>query len=245
MRLVLLSLFSIGLAASAQGDDAIAARDARRLKQGTFFYHDLEHGKEVGKSSITIRKLPDSGNYRFSNDATFTAEFSGFHSQRWQAIATADFVPVSAALEFVGETQPSPIFELQYAGRRVHGFVVERKPSTPPARRLVDDTILQDTVDQRIDWAAAISGPLMAGGRLEFGVYDPNTGVSRVIERIGNRETIKTPAGAFSAIRIVYDVEKRGRVERYVVFTTREQPRVMIREDFPNGVVTELVAMSD
>ena len=245
MRLVLLSLFSIGLAASAQGDDAIAARDARRLKQGTFFYHDLEHGKEVGKSSITIRKLPDSGNYRFSNDATFTAEFSGFHSQRWQAIASADFAPLSAVLEFVGDSGPSPIFELHYAARRVSGYVMERKLAAPPAMRRIDAPILENTVDQRIDWAAAIAGDLTAGRQSEFSVYDPGTGVSRVAVRVAEPETLKTPAGVFSAIRIAYDVQKPGKAERYVVFTTRTTPRVMLREDFPNGVVTELIGMRD
>jgi hypothetical protein len=40
-------------------------------------------------------------------------------------------------------------------------------------------------------------------------------------------------------------VEKRGKFERYVVFTTRKEPRVMLREEFPNGVVTELVGMSN
>ena len=102
-----------------------------------------------------------------------------------------------------------------------------------------------NTVDQRIDWAAAISGPLATGRQSEFSVYDPGTGVSRVVERVGAPETIKTPAGLFAAIRIEYDVEKRGKRERYVVFATQTLPRVMIREDFPNGVVTELLRMSD
>jgi len=41
--------------------------DARRLRTGTFTYHDLDHGKEVGKGTIS--------------------------SQRWEAIATSRFDP--------------------------------------------------------------------------------------------------------------------------------------------------------
>jgi hypothetical protein len=246
-----LILLCLGLAASEQAvaaddfESSVDVRDARRLQQGTFFYRDLDSGKEVGTASITVRRIPDSGDYRFSNDAAVSADFSGFHSQRWQATASASFAPVSATLEFVGENQSSPVFELHYEGRHVRGFVVERKASVPPAKRSVDDPILENTVDQRIDWAAAISGSLKAGRESEFSVYDPGTGVSRVLARVGLPETIKTPAGVFPAIRISYEVEKRGKVERYVVFTTRRAPRVLIREDFPNGVVTELVRVAE
>jgi hypothetical protein len=238
------SIVSTQLVAADGPGDAIIARNAHRLKQGMFFYRDLDHGKEVGKSSISIKSLPGSGNYRFSNEATLAAGFSGFHSQRWQAIASADFAPVSAVLEFVGGSESSPIFDLHYAARRVSGYVIERKAAAP-VKRPVDDPILENTVDQRIDWAAAISSSLVPGRQSEFTVYDPATGVSRVVERVAEPETIKTPAGVFAAIRIEYEVEKRGRVERYVVFATRTLPRVMVREDFPNGVVTELTGMSD
>lgn len=245
-------LFGISLVAAARLPAADidetgslkVVRDAGRLKQGTFFYHDLDHGKEVGTSSIAIQRIPGSGNYVFANEATFAGDFSGFHSQRWRAIAGADFAPVSAVLEFVSESETSPIFELHYAAGRVSGFAVERKPPAPPARRLIDAAIRGNTVDQRIDWAAAIAGPLQAGRESEFSVYDPGTGVSRVIERVSGPEPIKTPAGTFSVIRITYEVEKLGKVERYIVFATREAPRIMIREDFPNGVVTELVRTS-
>lgn len=250
-RLFLATVICLGSIVSTQraaADDsgaAMPARNAQRLKAGTFFYHDLDHGKEVGKSTITIGNLPGSGNYRFSNEATFTGDFSGFHSQRWQAVATADFAPVSAVLEFVGDSGPAPIFELHYAARRVSGYVIERKVPAPPAKRRIDDPVLENTVDQRIDWAAAISSDLTAGRQSEFSVYDPGTGVSRVIARVAQPETLETPAGVFSAIRVAYDVQKLGKAERYVVFTTRTTPRVMLREDFPNGVVTELIGMRD
>jgi hypothetical protein len=218
--------------------------DAGHLKQGTFSYHDMDRGKQIGTSSISIRILAN-GNYEFSNNATFTEGFSGFHSQHWQAIAASNFEPISANLEFVDGSQSSPVFDLRYAAHRVSGFVVERKASVPSGKRPIDDRILENTVDQRIDWAAAISSSLSSGKQAEFSVYDPSTGVSRVIEHVGKSETIETPAGSFSAIRITYEVEMRGKVERYVVFTTRKTPRLLIREDFPNGVVTELVGMAE
>ena len=232
-------LFFLGLVASAR--IMADVRDAGRLQQGVFHYRDLDHGKEIGTSSITILRLRDSGDYRFSNVAALAAGFSGFHSQRWQATAHANFAPVSATLEFVSDEQSSPTFELHYEARRVNGFVIEQKASAPPARRLLDDPVLENTVDQRIDWAAVISGSLKPGRRSEFSVYDPGTGVSRVVEHVDGPEEIKTPAGLFSTLRITYEIEKRGKVEHYVVFTTRKAPRVMIREDFPNGVVTELI----
>jgi hypothetical protein len=143
---------------------AEAARDARHLKQGTFSYRDMDHGKQVGTSSISIRTLAN-GNYEFSNIATFTEEFSGFHSQRWQTIATSDFEPISATLEFAGDSQSSPVFGLYYAAHRVSGFVVDRDASGPSGKRPIDDAILENTVDQRIDWAAAISSSLRSGNQ--------------------------------------------------------------------------------
>ena len=234
-------LYSQVIAAGIDEPSDVSGLDAGRLQQGVFSYRDLDRGKEVGTSSITIRKLEESGKYRFLNVAAMNTGFSGFRSQRWQATARANFAPVSAALEFVGDKKSSPIFELHYEARRVRGFVIEQKESAPPARRLVDDPISEDTVDQRIDWAAVMSAPLKKGRRSEFSVYDPGTGVSRVVERVGASEAVKTPAGTFQAIRITYDIDKRGKVERYIIFTTQKKPRVMVREDFPNGVVTELI----
>jgi hypothetical protein len=215
--------------------------DARRLKLGTFHYRDLEAGKQVGTGSITIQRIPESGNYRFSNVATFSSGFSGFQSQRWQAIATPGLRPLFASLEFGGESRTSPVFELRYHSGRVGGFVVEHQGSQPTVKRPIDDPVPCDTVDQRIDWAAVISGALVPGQHMDFNVYDPGTGVSAVVVTVGSVEMVKTPGGDFAAIRVAYEVTKRGKAERYIVFASQSLPRFMVREEFPNGVITELV----
>ena len=84
--------------------------DARRLRTGTFTYHDLDHGKEVGKGTITVRRLARSGNYDFVAESTFVTDFQGFSSQRWEAIATSRFDPVSARLAFVRDSQITSVF---------------------------------------------------------------------------------------------------------------------------------------
>jgi fructose-1-phosphate kinase PfkB-like protein len=112
-------------------------------------------------------------------------------------------------------------------------------------KRPADDSIRGDTIDQRIDWAAVVAGALVPGRQSKFSVYDPGTGVSHVIARVGSPQSITTPAGSFAAIQIDYEVRKRGRIERFVVFATQRLPRFMIREDFPNGVTTELLSVGN
>lgn len=226
---------------AADGAKSEAALDARRLKLGTFHYRDMDAGKEVGTGSITIQRIPVTGNYRFSSVATFGSDFSGFRSQRWQAIATPSLRPLFASLEFAGEARTSPVFELRYHSGRVGGFVVEHQGSQPTVKRPIDDPVPGDTIDQRIDWAAVVSGALVPGQHTEFHVYDPSTGVSTVVATVGAAEMVKTPAGDIAAIRVTYDVTKRGKVERYIVFASQSLPRFMVREEFSNGVITEFV----
>ena len=85
---------------------------------------------------------------------------------------------------------------------------------------------------------------LETGQQFEFNVYDPGTVVSLVEGQVRDLEQIKVPAGTFRAYRIVYQIEKSGRTEHYQLFASRESPHVMIREEFPNGVISELVQVS-
>jgi hypothetical protein len=39
-------------------------------------------------------------------------------------------------------------------------------------------------------------------------------------------------------------MEKPNRAEHYRLFVTKKLPHMMLREDFPNGVVSELVLIS-
>jgi hypothetical protein len=231
------------LAADAAAENA--PRQVSHLKLGTFFYRDLDHGTEVGRSVIRIERLPGGSRYRFTNDANFAADFSGFSSQHWEAVTGSGFEPVSASLAFTRESGSATVFELTYARRRVGGFAVKNAASSNPLRRSVGATVRDDTVDQRIDWAAAIGGELTAGLRSRFSVFDPGSGVSEVQMTVWPMESVTAPAGVYAAFRITYEVTKLNKLERYVVFAAGQPRRMMIREEFPNGAVTELVSTAE
>jgi hypothetical protein len=134
------------------------------------------------------------------------------------------------------------LFQLAYLGTRVTGFASSGSGQTPAARRPVDETVTADTVDQRIDWAAVMAlKEYVPGGRFEFHVYDPGTGNSRVIVQTGGLETLTVPAGSFDTVRVTYRIEKNRGTEAYEVFIKKEVPRVLVKEQFPNGAVTELL----
>jgi hypothetical protein len=99
-------------------------------------------------------------------------------------------------------------------------------------------------VDQRIDWAAVLASDLKPGQQFEFNVYDPGIGISRVIVQVGSLERVQVPAGSFEAYRVIYRIEKAGGTEQYQVLASRDTPRVMVREEFPNGSVDELTQMT-
>lgn len=219
--------------------------NAQHLKTGIFTYRDSDHGKEVGTSTVTIRKLISSQNYAFSNDVTFAESFAGFRSQRWEAVATPRFEPVSATLSFGAEADATPVFDLKYSSGRVIGFTIPRKGPSQGIRLTVDSSVPADTVDQRIDWAAVLASDHEPGRQFEFHVYDPNIGVSRVTAHFGPLEQVRVPAGTFAGHRITYRIEKATGTEEYQVLASRDIPHVMLREEFPNGVVSELVKAAE
>jgi hypothetical protein len=196
---------------------------ADRLRMGAFRYRTLVNGKEAGSSEIRIRRSR-AGTFEFTN------EISGAFRQSWAAVASAEFVPVSARLSSASGT----VFELTYRGDRVTGS----------AGRVVDDVVAAGTVDQRIDWAAVMSmREYGAGGTCGFRVYDPKAGNSRVVVTIGGKERIRVPAGMFDTVRVVYRIAKAQGTEEYRVWMGGGARRFMVREEFPNGSVTELAAM--
>jgi len=221
-----------------------AGPDARRLRTGHFGYRSLDHGKSVGNGETTIRRLGDSPNYAFSAVFDFSAESSGFRSQRWEAIASPALEPISATLSFVGSAGKTPVFDIKYASGRVTGFAVSRKGAGSGTKRLVDAALPANTVDQRIDWATVLASDLEPGQQFEFNVYDPGIGISRVIAQVGSLERVQVPAGSFEAYRVIYRIEKASGTEQYQVLASRDTPRVMVREEFPNGSVDELTKMT-
>ena len=211
--------------------------DATRLQQGTFRYRTVVDGKEAGQSQIDIRAM-SSDRYRYSNAIT------GAFSQRWEAVATRTFEPISASLVFGEGASTRQMFELAYRSGRVTGTALLRR-LTPPERQPVDEPLSADTIDQRIDWAAVMSVPsLTAGETFTFRVYDPEAGNSEV--RVAISETAQTtvPAGTFETARVVYRIDKNRGAETYAALVKKTVPRLLVHETFPNGSTTELVAVS-
>jgi hypothetical protein len=231
---VRLTLILALLAPQVVGQGARPAFDAARLQTGMFRYRTVVDGKDAGQSRIQIRKS-DSGNFVFTNLV------EGAFSQSWEAVASRAFEPISARLTTGRGEDARTIFEIAYRSGRVSGFASSRKGQLPE-RLTVDEAVAADTVDQRIDWAAVMAlSEYAPGGEFTFHVYDPGTGMSRVSARVNGPETTAVPAGTFDTMRVVYRIEKSRGTETYEVLVKKEIPRVLVKEQFPNGAVTELV----
>jgi hypothetical protein len=233
--------------ASAQNIPADFGSNATRLKTGLFIYQDRNHdgGSVVGSSRILIRRVGNESDYEFSNLATFASGFLGYHSQRWTAVASTRFRPRSAVLSFLHGNDVAPIFDITYRAGRATGFVVPRSSNAAPKKSYVNDSMPADTVDQRIDWATVIANDLEVGRHFEFDVYDPKSGVGHVQADVGALSDVHVPAGDFVSYVIDYRIHKANGVEHFRVFASKETPRFMLREEFPNGVVTDLVRIEN
>jgi len=234
----LIPLLAIASALPAERGSRLDLR-AERLRTGIFRYRTLvgsgSAAKEAGQSQIEIRKLGASGNFRYTNLVL------GSFSQSWEAISSASFVPVSAKLIFGQGDTAFTAFDLAYRDNRVSGFAASRDDH---AQRPVDQPVASDTVDQRIDWAAVMSlKKYVRGKNFMFHVYDPGTGNSSVFAQISGFETISVPAGRFETVRSVYRIDKNRGAETYTVFVKAIEPRFLVKEEFPNSAVTELVEM--
>src|SRR5262249_50293454 len=151
--------FCVALAglAPASSESGRTELNANQLRTGRFQYRTLLQNKDAGTSEISIHEGSLRGTFIYSNHVT------GQFSQQWEAIAASDFTPVSAKLSFGDGGTLRSVFELKYESDRVTGFVIPRHSDTA-GKRNVDLKILPDTVDQRIDWAAAISHKDIAPG---------------------------------------------------------------------------------
>jgi len=203
--------------------------EAIRLRTGRFEYRMMKAGKEIAKFTLTVEKAAGE-NFRFAGEAV------GF-SQKWESIATPMFHPVSATLRMQLKDGKMYSMTLKYADGSVTGS--EQKESSSPNK--IDNHVPPGTVDQRIDWAAAMSNGLVVGDKFHFTAFDPATGVSQVTGEVAGDERIIVPAGTFDTVRIIYQIEKSKGTERYEVLATKALPRMMIREDFSNGTSSELV----
>ncbi|HTD75876.1 MAG TPA: hypothetical protein VK652_20275 [Steroidobacteraceae bacterium] len=209
--------------------------DARRLQTGEFVYRDSSKGKVLGESSIGIRMDQQDSTYRFS------AQTIGYADQHWESVATPTLSPVSARLTFGKGPDRPTAFDLHYAQGKVTGFALSRHSSEPRTQLPVNASIDSNTVDQRIDWATVMAFDLRKGSRFSFNVYDAATGSSEVHAQVSPRRRIDVPAGTFPVFAVTYTVKKSTGAERYIVYVTEKLPRFMVREDFPDGTISELV----
>jgi len=203
--------------------------DAHRLQPGRFAYRIMQEGKQIATFTLAVRAQTD-GTYAFTGDA------QGFH-QHWESVAQADFTPVSALLAIVHDNGRHYDMAVRYADGVARGSVA-REPNAAIAS---EKPLPANTVDQRIDWAAMLSSKLAVGEELAFHVYDPDTGATPVQARAEGLKVITVPAGKFEALRLSYRMAKADGPETYEVQVTPGTPRLLLREEFPDGSVTELV----
>ncbi len=210
--------------------------DAARLRTGRFDYHIMQNGKQLATFTITIAKKVD-GDFRFTAKGL---------DQEWESIATSSFAPISAALRIERpKDKKTYSMNLKYEGHRVTGSAGTTDETKAAEMKPVSADVPAGTVDQRIDWAAMLASRLEIGQKLNFTVYDPATGVSKVTGEISKEEKTRVPAGTFDTIRTIYKIEKSEGTETYEVLASKEMPRFMVREDFSNGMSIELAKISD
>src|SRR6266480_3382813 len=84
----------------------------------------------------------------------FRNRVSGAFAQQWKALATRNVRPCFSKTYFGEGDKLRPRFELNYREGRAIGWRLEKSTAN---KFEVDVRVLPDTVDQRIDWAAAMS----------------------------------------------------------------------------------------
>ncbi len=216
--------------------DAGPRFDARRLQLGTFRYSDSSHGKVVGESKIRVQRSEEGHEYVFSNVV------KGASDQRWKAVITPNFAPISAELTFGGSAGQHKAFDLLYSDNHVSGVAATRNHDGFIDRR-ISEKIAADTVDQRIDWAAVMAlKSYKESETFTFHVYDPKDGNSRIVATVKGMETLRTRAGTFRVARILYTTEKATGAQTFEVFIKEQVPRFLVKEVFPWGMTSELVA---
>jgi hypothetical protein len=200
-----------------------------RLQPGRFVYRTSEQGKVIGTFTLTVAPQGDG-------TTLFTGEARGFN-QHWRAATTPDFTPLFAELRIRRDNGNTYELDARYENGVAHGRVTNPpKPEVTSARPFP-----ASTVDQRLDWAAMMSSRLAPGEAVAFHVSDPDSGLTPVRGEALGRERITVPAGTYEVLRLRYRMLKADGPETYDIMVTPDAPRLMVREDFPNGAVTELI----
>lgn len=208
------------------GADLHPTFDATLLKEGRFIYHTTLKGESLGETAIEVRR--DGARFVISMNAPMVA-------QAWKATVEQSFAPLSASLKMKGR-KGAYAMELDYTGAKITGE--EREGGgTRRVSALAEGVV----IDQRVDWAAVMASSAPEGSSIALRVFDPSTGSSEMVGKIGGSQSMRGAWGNLEAIRLDYTICKRKHVEAYTVYATRETPRYMLREDMPNGLVSELI----
>jgi hypothetical protein len=234
-RIVLsaVALVSSGMSLAAEpacpsitGANAHPTFDAALLREGRFIYHTTLKGESLGETAIEVRR--DGARFVITMSAPKIA-------QSWKATVEQSFTPLSASLQMKGK-KGSYAMDLRYAGGKITGE--EREGGVT---RLVNASADGVVIDQRVDWAAVMASNAPAASSIVLRVFDPSSGSSEMLGKIGGTRSMHGAWGDLDAIRLDYTICKRDHVEEYTVYATRETPRYMLREDMPNGLVSELI----
>jgi hypothetical protein len=196
--------------------DSHPSFDAALLKEGRFTYRTTLKGEPLGETILEIRHV--GAHFVISMSAPEIA-------QSWKATVERSFAPLSASLAMRGKNG-AYVMELRYAGTKITGEEREGLV-TRPVNAQAEGVL----IDQRVDWASMMASNAPAGKTITMRVFDPSTGLSEMIGHIGGSEQL----------RLDYTICKRAHLEEYTVFATRETPRYMLRENMPNGLVSELI----
>lgn len=205
--------------------------EADHLRQGKFTYQLSLQGKPIGVAMIEIRAT-QRGNYQI----TFGSKDV---EQSWTSTLDRRFSPIEAKLEML-------------SGRGAYSMSVSYTANKATGTERVDgsvrtfSTMLEgQVVDQRVDWAAMMAATFPSVGQIEFLVFDPSTSTSRLVGRRSESGPVDGTFRTLPAVRLDYTIHKGPHAECYTVFATRDRPCMMLREEMPGELVSQLIAVED
>lgn len=241
-ELLLLLTVILTVVGMAYSGDSPARADAYRLVLGEFEYREVSATNTIGRTTLAIRTLDARGTFEFSARTAFSVN-AGFSTQEWKCVTNSRLEPISARLNMGQGSQKIELFTINYSHGTVRGVARARRGGDASNQRTINTTLKERAFDQRIDWAV-ILGSDLSSRNFEFDVYDPYLGISRAKAHVGTSERVQVPAGSFDVYPVVYQISNSAGNEEYKVFVTRGNSRILVREDFQNGVISELVKVN-
>lgn len=214
---------------SSHGDHV--SFDAATLRQGKFTYQISLKGEILGIAIIEIRSTSKS-EYRITFESMDI-------EQSWSSSLGRHFNPLVAKLDMPGGESPYSM-SLRYSRNGVSGTESANGSIKP-----IVAAFSQQVVDQRVDWAAMMAAEIPNEKAIEFSVYDPSTGLSRLVGSSAESKPLGGVLGTLPTIRLDFTIHKDGHLESYSVYATKNRPRIMLREEMPGDLVSVLIAAEE